>query len=352
MSDHLISAIRIHHLMTMLPPFLRTEGEQLEKIHESLGRRNFKLAESIEHDLQSHHDVFDAEKVFIDFGTAIRGDLYNIRLFYGSHLSDPVATLRNVSGKSNAFWINRMRDAFESGSIFSGQIIPQIRNRTDAELVLALENALYGIEPVFEILPERRLSSASAVCAAGIMYGYLSGQPFRAMEAHAKRLMLQIGVALSGFGAEYEEHLTMQNIQFLTDAMHAINSGIENGQVLQEVNEHHGVVRRDFMSEHEFSKLVDNQEENGVWHNIPTGQFPYTMTYVNLEKREVITYSEGDVKHITHTNDECLRDELLDSIMFYATKTDANMHGLDDAIRNFVPDAINALGLNSEPSAH
>lgn len=194
--------------------------------------------------------------------------------------------------------------------------------RDDATLIHILESGLAQSMswPEIDSTGERRFSSA-ALTAEGIIHGYLSGFPFKAVEHSVNRLIGQIDVDLH-LHARGTCELSLERIHFLKEASSVLKEALVRKDVLPEINAFGGTVLRGMLSEDMFHQMWMRDNEAATcdaekWHGIPTGQEPYSWAKVNLAQRSVITYTEGDFTRVNHTDDDGLRQEINSMVDFY-----------------------------------
>lgn len=364
-----------------------------EQIHELLQRYVMLLpggaiADAIERDLSANNDVFNPERVHIERHRASvtqgevslyyswRKDLAgwdqrrrlmrfgdNVKLRTKEELEhhNPKHVITSFAGEPDSYWIAIAEQIFHHGFPYyeiqplRALDVQPVRTRSDADLVKALESAVNAVSrvvnpriahaPTQEGELEEVDAAAEAqhhlmqVHAEAIAHGYLSGLPFRAVETQVQALVGQVE-AIFYWEGRLTEKLPRERELWLRELKNVLEDALDTGNVLPEQTESGAVVRRGSVTEEGFRVLT----RDASWIGIPTGQEPYVMCAVDIGKRQVISYSEGDLEIRDCGDDGILRCEIAAAVDFHMQRVGVQgMQDLPQELLAFVPDVQQQL---------
>lgn len=360
-SNDVAVAESIHSLLRDYPPALREFADHLKKFDhmtESIAR-NLALAREIENDLLSNRDVFDPSLVTIRRHRMSTTQGMVEIVYDGQSLRCYHDDIKLVGRE----WKSTITDESMMPSARRDFYIG-FRTRSTGEMVLALQKAVVGASPCRhpEVMNEQRELEARAargffpldiLQSRAIVAGYLSGHPFKAIgrdvEAVANKILAQRywdcqdrlqdgGLGLSGFLEKYGQ----------SEPEMALNKAIENCDVLPELTASGAeLTRYALVSEEQFMLAY------GDWIDIPTGQEPFCMVAVNLDKMKIASYAEGDCDVASCATQDIFEAELLRTLRFHAKNAGIErlLGAIEQSVGRAYPSVIEALAGDAEAAS-
>jgi|GEM_PF-4442839 len=354
----------IHALLRDYPPALREFADHLKKfghMDESVGRI-LLLAGEIENDLLSNRDVFDPSLVTIRRHrmSTTQGTVEVV--YDGRSLRRYHDDIKLVGREWKSTITDESMMPSARGDFYTPAISP--RTRSTGDMVLALQRAVVGASLCRnpEVMNEQReLEDRAArgfftlgiLQSRAIVAGYLSGHPFKAIgrdvEAVANKILAQRywdcsdrlrdgGLGLSGFLKKYGQ----------SEPEMALNKAVENGDVLPEMTASGAeLTRYALVSEEQFMLAY------GDWIDIPTGQEPYCMVTVNLDKMKIASYAEGDCDVASCATQDIFEAELLRTLKFHAKNAGIErlLGAIEQSVGRAYPSVIEALAGDAEAAS-
>lgn len=301
------------------------------------------LAGDIRRDLMAHRDVFDSSKAVISRSriSTLAGtvsisylgsekilnlaDEIKLRANSGAnHLTHGAQFISGFAGLDDDYYQGVARHEFESSDAsFEGAWC----DRTDGDFIAMVEKFVQRASGFYVADIYSAKDSTLHVLGRIIIQGYASGHPFKALERDVERLSGQLAGDIHYREMHPESNFTGFNLSETRDLVITLEKALKDGAVAPEFNSRGARLKRGSISENAFYRA--HGQSNG-FIQLPTGQEPYTMLAVNMERRIAATYSEGDYIVAECESSSILDDELAHALDFYLNRGCISAGELDD----------------------